>query len=231
MDDAIIKNHIKNILTRYNEHKPFSYGLDKAIGELSLFVMFNKMKKDRKYISFATDIKRPLKFSNKISELLDDDLLEYIKELTNDKTINKNEYDLNFIIRLVLGNFYMFSMTSSFGEVLDADKYEVLKTYIHNRYRIKFRYYVLYNIIVKDIIPNIDIDEYDGVLDFTPTEMFSGLADELSKDLLLEHRKAEVYLRVLKLYMDNKIHIQSIHCSEIKQGVVKQFLQTNLIAK
>ena len=68
-------------------------------------------------------------------------------------------------------------------------------------------------------------------IDFIPNDRTASLVDELFISNNLDAKYKNYFYMSLKRYMSSEFRIPTLYCSEIKQGVVKLFLQINLVKK
>jgi hypothetical protein len=228
-----VKSYIKKIFIGYSNDKEFKFDVDSTKRIMNSLVLFNKLKDPKGYIAFSLDGSD--KYSNIIENLLDDDLLAYIEELIMDRKTNKYDYTLDEMIRVVLACFYRFTMTTSLmGLKLDDIEYGMVRVYVEERYRIKLRYYLIYNILEKkllDLFLPMSASSSIRVLDFKPDDIISGMVCKLFIENHIDMKYKDHFLMSLRRYMNNEFTISSKACSDMKQGILKTYLQLNLEAK
>lgn len=235
--DVSVKKYILNILNRYNDNEQFSYSTEKAIGDLCPLIIFNKNKKI--YTAFSDENKTD-KFSRDIKDVLDNDILSYISYLANNKNINKHKLGLDHIIRIVLSNFYMFSLTSSFnGIILDTNDYYSVQKYIEEIYRVKLRHHMILNILNNEmfnaLFMRINNRRKERIsrfgIDFTPSSAVEGLVYELLKLNNVSDEYKNHFYYILRNFMRGKIKLPLSVSSELNQGIIRLYLQINLTQK
>ena len=235
--DVSVKKYILDILNRYNDNEQFSYSTEKAIGDLSMLIIFNKNKKI--YTAFSDENKSD-KFSKDIKDVLDSDILSYISYLANNKNINKHRLGLDHIIRIVLSNFYMFSLTSSFnGVTLDTSDYYAVQKYIEETYRVKLRHHMVLRILNDEmfhaLFMKINNRRKERIttygIDFTPSTAVEEIVCEMLKlNNISDDYKNHFYF-TLRNFMKGKIKLPLSVSSEVNQGIIRLYLQINLVKK